>query len=99
MLKLSSEICRSERRERRGSGGSPSLLAVHGESQRDVERVIVLDQRSVLVVKDQLLQRTVQVVGLGETEAGAGLVDDAVFHLSVHAEKDTERRVRQSHRS
>lgn len=73
-----------------GAGGSPSLLAVDGEGQRDVERVVVLDQRGVLVVQHQLLQRAVQVVGLGETEAGARLVDDAVFHLSVHAEGDTD---------
>lgn len=73
-----------------GTCGSPSLLAVDGEGQRDVERVVVLDQRGVLVVQHQLLQGAVQVVGLGETKAGAGLVDDAVFHLAVHPDKDTE---------
>lgn len=65
-------------------GGSPSLLAVDGEGQRDVERVVVLDQRRVLVVQHQLLQRAVQVVGLGEAVAGARLVDDAVLHLAIH---------------
>lgn len=73
-------------------GGSPSLLAVDGEGQRDVERVVVLHQRGVLVVQHQLLQRPVQVVGLGETETGAGLVDDAVLHLSVHTEGDKDTR-------
>lgn len=50
----------------------------------------MLDQRGVLVVKNQLLQGAVQVVGLGEPEAGAGLVDDAVFHLAIHPERETE---------
>lgn len=75
---------------RRG-GGSPPLLAVDGEGQRDVERVVVLDQRGVLVVQDQLLQGAVQVVGLGEAEAGARLVDDAVLHLPLHPEEQTHR--------
>lgn len=70
--------------------GSPSLLAVDGKGQRDVERVVVLHQRGVLVVQHQLLQRAVQVVGLRETVTGARLVDDAVFHLSVHTEGDKE---------
>lgn len=51
----------------------------------------MLDQRGVLVVKNQLLQGAVQVVGLGEPEAGAGLVDDAVFHLTIHPERDRDR--------
>lgn len=76
--------------------GSPPLLAVDGEGQRDVERVVVLDQRGVLVVQNQLLQRPVQVVGLGEAEAGARLVDDAVLHLAVHPEGDTETQVRRT---
>lgn len=46
----------------------------------------MLDQRCVLVVQNQLLQRPVQVVRLGEPEAGAGLVDDAVLDLAVHPE-------------
>lgn len=75
--------------------GSPSLLAVDGEGQRDVERVVVLDQRGVLVVQDQLLQGPVQVVGLREPEPGAGLVDDAVLHLAVHPEgEEPETQVR-----
>lgn len=74
----------------KGVHGSPSLRAVDGEGQRDVERVVVLDQRGVLVVQHQLLQGAIQVVGLGETKAGAGLVDDAVLHLSIHPDKDTE---------
>lgn len=74
--------------ERGGSGaGSPSLLAVDRKCQCDVERVVVLDQRGVLVVENQLLQRPVQVVGLSKAEAGARLVDDAVFDLSVHTER------------
>lgn len=73
-----------------GAGGSPSLLAVDGEGQRDVERVVVLHQRGVLVVQHQLLQRAVQVVGLRETKTGARLVDDAVLHLSFHTEGDKE---------
>lgn len=42
-------------------------------------------------MKNQLLQGAVQVVGLGEPEAGAGLVDDAVFHLAIHPERDRDR--------
>lgn len=77
-------------------GGSPSLLAVDGEGQRDVERVVVLDQRGVLVVQHQLLQGAVQVVGLRKTKTSARLVDDAVFHLPVHPErhKDTQSQIR-----
>jgi hypothetical protein len=63
---------------------SASLLAVDGEGQRDVEGVVVLNQRSVLIVKDQLLQGAIKVVGFGKTEAGVGLVDDTVLHLSIH---------------
>lgn len=69
-------------------GGSPPLLAVDGEGQRDVERVVVLHQRGVLVVQHQLLQGAVQVVGLGEAEAGARLVDDAVLHLTLHPKEE-----------
>lgn len=77
------------------TAGSPPLLAVDGERQRDVERVVVLDQRRVLVVQHQLLQGAVQVVGLSEAVAGAGLVDDAVFDLAVHPEtEDTKGKVR-----
>lgn len=42
-------------------------------------------------MKHQLLQGAVQVVGLCEPEAGAGLVDDAVFHLAIHPERDGDR--------
>lgn len=52
----------------------------------------MLDQGRVLVVENQLLQRTVQIVGLGEPKAGAGLVDDAMLYLSVHTERERERR-------
>lgn len=72
----------------RGDGPSPPLLAVDRKGQGDVERVVVLDQRRVLVVENQLLQRPVQVVGLSEPKAGAGLVDDAMFDLSVHPERE-----------
>lgn len=77
--------------ERRWGGASPPLLAVDRKRQRDVERVVVLDQGRVLVVENQLLQRTVQIVGLGEPKAGAGLVDDAMLYLSVHTERERER--------
>lgn len=82
---------------------SPPLLAVDGKGQGDVERVVVLDQGRVLVVEDQLLERGVQVVGLGEAKAAAGLVDDAVFDLTVHAERQkseisTGRRDKRRHR-
>jgi len=70
------------------ASGSPPLLAVDGEGQRDVERVVVLHQRRVLVVEHQLLQGAVQVVGLREAEAGGRLVDDAMLHLAVHPEGD-----------
>lgn len=63
---------------------SPPLLAVDRKRQGNVERVVVLEQRGVLVVKNQLLQRRVQVVGLSEAKASTGFVDDAVFYLSVH---------------
>lgn len=38
---------------------SPPLLTVDRKRQRDVERVVMLEQRGVLVVKHQLLERRV----------------------------------------
>ena len=52
--------------------------------ERDGQRVVVLHQRGVLVVEDELLQGPVQVVGLREAEAGGRAVDDAVLGIPVH---------------
>lgn len=76
---------------------SPPLLAVDRKRQCDVERVVVLDQGRVLVVENQLLQRTIQVVGLSKPKAGAGLVDDAMLYLSVHTEREREREQLEQH--
>lgn len=46
----------------------------HGVGQGDRERVVVLHQRGVLVVQNQLLQGPLQGVGLREAEAGGRLV-------------------------
>lgn len=76
-------------RSAKAASGSPSLLAVDGKGQRDIQRIVVLDERRVLVVQHELLQGAVQVVGLRETVAGARLVDDAVLHLAIHPEGQT----------
>lgn len=52
--------------------------------QGDVQGVIVLHQRRVLVVQDQVLERGVEVVGLREAEAGRRLVDHAVLGVPIH---------------
>lgn len=44
----------------------------------------MLHKGRVLVVKHQLLEGAVQVVGLGEAVARGRLVDDAVLDLAVH---------------
>lgn len=48
----------------------------------------MLNQRRVLVVQDQFLQRAVQVVRFGETEARWSFVDDAVLDLAIHTAKN-----------
>jgi len=63
-------------------------------SQRDVQRVIVLHQRRVLVVQDQVLEGGVEVVGFSEAVAGRRFVDHAVLGVTVHPARETrEQRV------
>lgn len=50
----------------------------------------MLDQRSVLVMQDQLFQGGVQVVGLCKSIASDCLVDHAVFDISIHTAGKTK---------
>jgi len=63
---------------------SSSLLCVYGVGQCDVERVIVLHEGRVLVMKHQFFQRAVQVIGLGKAVASGRFVDDTVLDFAVH---------------
>lgn len=72
----------------RGSSASGGHLCVDGVGEPDVERVVVLHQRGLLVVEHQVFQAAVQVVWLSEAEAARRAVDDAVLHLPVNAAEE-----------
>ena len=52
--------------------------------QPNIQSVVVLCERVEAVVKDDVLQRAVDVVGLGEPVAVWRAVDHAVLHLLVY---------------
>lgn len=73
------------------SSASGGHLCVDGVCEADVERVVVLHQRGLVVVEHQVLQAAVQVVGLSEAEATRRAVDDTVLHLAFNTDGDRER--------
>lgn len=75
-----------------GSSASGGHLCVDGVGEADVERVVVLHQGRLVVVEHQVLQAAVQVVGLSEAEAAGRAVDDAVLHLVLDTEGETQDR-------
>lgn len=63
---------------------SAGLLAESGPGQGYIQLLVVLDQGCVAIVEDQVSQRGVQVVGLGEAVPRGRPVDHAVLHIPVH---------------
>lgn len=63
---------------------SAGLLAESGPGQGYIQLLVVLDQRCVAVVEDQVSERGVQVVGLSKAIPRRRLVDHAVLHIPVH---------------
>lgn len=72
---------------------SSRLLCEHREGQGYIQRVVVLDQRRVFVVQDQVFQGAVKVVGLSKSETCGRLVNHTMFDFSFHTveeEKEEE---------
>ncbi len=64
---------------------SSRLLCEDRVGQGYIQRVVVLDQRGVFVVQDQVFQGTVKVVGLSKSKTGGCLENYTMFDLSIHA--------------
>lgn len=64
---------------------SSRLLCEDRVGQGYIQRVVVLDQRGVFVVQDQVFQGTVKVVGLSKPKTGGCLENHTMFDLSIHA--------------
>lgn len=63
---------------------SAGLLAESGPGQGYIQLLIVLDQRRVSIVEDQLSQRWVEVEGLSKAITCWCPVDHTVLHISIH---------------
>lgn len=59
------------------------VSGVDGIRQPDVQSLVVLRQRGVMVVHDQILQRLVEVERLDEPEAALRVTNHAVPHLAA----------------
>lgn len=63
---------------------SSRLLCEHRVGQGYIQRVVVLDQRRVFVVQDQVFQGAVKVVGFSKSETCGRLVNHTMFDFSFH---------------
>lgn len=59
------------------------VSGVDGIRQPDVQSLVVLRQRGVMVVHDQILQRLVEIEGLDEAVAALRVTNHAVPHLAA----------------
>lgn len=72
------------------SGCSSRRLCEDRVGQGYIQWVVVLDQRGVFVVQDQVFQGTIEVVGLSKSKTCGRLVNHAMLDLSIHSVEKEE---------